>query len=669
MHANRFGNRCLIGSYWSRVRGVSFDARPPARDLLDGDTMIVRCRRCRCRRRRRDWCQSFRFLGTVSSHHRNHHSQRQRRRSFVRRIMPPPPTSSSSSSLPPRQHGVKGVYYGGDWLDLEDCAGRFFPNNDDDDNHNIHCHPDCDRPCPRSRSRHRRTSSSDQVQVEETNEDTNEKEEDSYAVLIIGAGCIGAAIARELSKVTTRSTNNNNNNKNNNRHSDNHHVLWVEAADDVSQGATKGNSGIVHAGYDDTPGSVRAKYCWPGNQSFAALDRELRFGYQTNGSLVVAVHPNQVQELHQLYQRGQANGVQRLRIITDRDELFQMEPHLTKDAIAALYAPDAGNVIPYEYTIALAENAVDNGIDLRIRRRVTKIECLPNKHSNNTNNSGSGTGTGGFRVTMEHWEPTDYVQAVARQSAARSGRSSHWSLVTAGSVASVMVVVHYFVTAASVAAGAGGGDMRYHLTALVALWMAIHQMRASNANNNNKSEASANGTARGDGSVWKDDAPLQRLTTPLIELVQQAGRAIGTGHQAAVQVTDMLLGGSGSPTVQHGTVVAVETVRCQYIVNCAGGAADQIAHLIGDDSFQIKPRLGDYLLLNRNQVRVCMPLLFGTGNSCRLLLTALCYSPSLLGRLFFFSVDRATWQNTRFFLVPILFWARVFWSKPHYGVI
>lgn len=70
-----------------------------------------------------------------------------------------------------------------------------------------------------------------------------------YDVAIIGAGRIGSAIARELSKYSLK-------------------VLLLECADDVSQGATKGNSGIVHAGYDDKPGSVRAKFCWKGNQMF-----------------------------------------------------------------------------------------------------------------------------------------------------------------------------------------------------------------------------------------------------------------------------------------------------------------------------------------------------------------------------------------------------------------
>ncbi len=122
-----------------------------------------------------------------------------------------------------------------------------------------------------------------------------------YDVVIVGAGCIGGAVARELSRYALK-------------------TLVVEAADDVSQvrphvcalstpyddslcttqGATKGNSGIVHAGYDDAPGSQRARYCWPGNQMFPQLDRELRFGYQKNGSLVLAFTADELKHLHDL---------------------------------------------------------------------------------------------------------------------------------------------------------------------------------------------------------------------------------------------------------------------------------------------------------------------------------------------------------------------------------
>ncbi len=141
-------------------------------------------------------------------------------------------------------------------------------------------------------------------------------------------------------------------------------MLVLEAADDVAQGATKGSSGIVHAGYDDKPGTNRAKFCWAGNQMFPQLDRELHFGFQKNGSLVLARGPEEESCLQELVERAQINGVKNIRIL-NRDEV--LEPHLHPSVTAALYSPDAGNMIPYEYAIALAENAVDNGVEIRIR--------------------------------------------------------------------------------------------------------------------------------------------------------------------------------------------------------------------------------------------------------------------------------------------------------------
>ena len=121
-----------------------------------------------------------------------------------------------------KQHGVKGAYVGGDWVDIEDCASQF---NIQDGSDVINCHnadnsEKC-KACPRSRTRN--------IAAKQSSDGTP-----YYDVCIIGAGCIGAAIARELSKFQDLS------------------VLLLESADDVTQGATKGNSGIVHAGEYNT---------------------------------------------------------------------------------------------------------------------------------------------------------------------------------------------------------------------------------------------------------------------------------------------------------------------------------------------------------------------------------------------------------------------------------
>mmetsp|Transcript_9790 Transcript_9790/g.32126 ORF Transcript_9790/g.32126 Transcript_9790/m.32126 type:complete len:370 (+) Transcript_9790:2-1111(+) len=72
----------------------------------------------------------------------------------------------------------------------------------------------------------------------------------------------------------------------------------------------------------------------------------------------------------------------------------------------------------------------------------------------------------------------------------------------------------------------------------------------------------------------------------------------------------MKVGGSGSRRAMGGVTVARETVRAKYVVNCAGGASDKVARLVGDESFQIKPRLGEYVLLKKSQGDACNHILF-----------------------------------------------------------
>ncbi|KAL7431488.1 hypothetical protein ACHAXM_002729 [Skeletonema potamos] len=422
------------------------------------------------------------------------------------------------------QHGVKGVYYGGSWVDLEDCADTFQPDPSK-------CSGCPTRTtCPRSQSRNAAAADKDTV----------------YDVVIIGAGCIGTSIARELSRYSLK-------------------TLLLESADDVSQGATKGNSGIVHAGYDDKPGSVRAKFCWPGNQMFPQLDRELRFGYQKNGSLVVATSENELEILDELMERGKTNGVKNLRII-QKEELFQMEPALHPDCIAALYAPDAGNVIPYEFAIALAENAVDNGVELRIRREVTAI---------------ARRGDGCFEVEMGHWEPQGYVDARKKLGKSIDG--------TEGKELSLLSLVMRLCVSFPASIAVVEGLIRFGLLdstfkddtkvvmTIVAFISTVLVLFVPSS-----------GGKRRSPSVLKD-------------IVAKCPPPVGNGDDGKVTLKDMFQGGSGSKNVVRGVTVARESVKARYVINCAGSFSDQIARMIGDDSFYIKPRLGDYILLNRNQ--------------------------------------------------------------------
>jgi len=173
-------------------------------------------------------------------------------------------------------------------------------------------------------------------------------------VLIIGGGITGTAIARELSKCDVD-------------------TLLIEKEVDIAfGGATKANTAIVHAGYDDEPGTLAAKLCPRGNLLWSELASDLHIPLKRIGSLVVALEENEVRVLEDLLERGKRNGVPDLRII-EGQELFEMEPNLNSEAVAALYAPSAGVLSPYEASIALAENAKQNDVSILLGTKVTDI--------------------------------------------------------------------------------------------------------------------------------------------------------------------------------------------------------------------------------------------------------------------------------------------------------
>ncbi len=175
-----------------------------------------------------------------------------------------------------------------------------------------------------------------------------------YDVIIIGAGVSGAASARELSRYQVK-------------------ACVLEKEEDVCCGTSKANSAIVHAGYDAANGSLMAKLNVQGNKMMEQLSKDLDFEFIRNGSLVVCTDEENRGGLEELLERGRKNGVEGLRII-ERDELVKMEPNISDEAVAALYAPTGGIVCPFNLNIALAENAYTNGIEFRFNTAVENIE-------------------------------------------------------------------------------------------------------------------------------------------------------------------------------------------------------------------------------------------------------------------------------------------------------
>lgn len=175
-----------------------------------------------------------------------------------------------------------------------------------------------------------------------------------YDVIIIGCGITGAAIAYELSKYNLR-------------------ILILEKENDVAMGSTRANSAIIHAGFDPEEGTLMARLNVRGSRLAEEICRELDVPYVRNGAVVLAFDESERQSLEKLLRRGINNGVANLRII-ERDELRAMEPEVSGDAIAALYAPDSAICSPWEYCLALAETAVRNGAELKLSSGVKSIQ-------------------------------------------------------------------------------------------------------------------------------------------------------------------------------------------------------------------------------------------------------------------------------------------------------
>lgn len=174
-----------------------------------------------------------------------------------------------------------------------------------------------------------------------------------YDVAIIGAGVIGGMVARELTKYSLS-------------------VCLLEKENDVACGASKANSGIVHGGYDPTPGTLKAKLNVSGVEKLFYTAKELHVPIRRNGSLVCAFSEEEDKVIHALYERGIENEVNELTILSG-DKARKREPNLSENVTSALLVSNAGIVCPYELTIAAVGNAMDNGAALRTNYEVTAI--------------------------------------------------------------------------------------------------------------------------------------------------------------------------------------------------------------------------------------------------------------------------------------------------------
>ena len=182
---------------------------------------------------------------------------------------------------------------------------------------------------------------------------------EKFEVAIIGAGIVGASLFSELTRKGVK-------------------TVLLEKADDVSNGSTKANSGIVHAGYDPVPDTLKAKFNIRGSQMYPSMCSRLKVDILQCGTLVVANESGR-EDLNKLFERGIKNGVQGMRIV-EREELHKMEPNLADNIDIALFAPTGAVISPYLVCIALCEEGVVNGGTVKLNFDVDNIKPINNEY-------------------------------------------------------------------------------------------------------------------------------------------------------------------------------------------------------------------------------------------------------------------------------------------------
>jgi glycerol-3-phosphate dehydrogenase len=171
-----------------------------------------------------------------------------------------------------------------------------------------------------------------------------------FDVAIIGGGVVGCAILNKLTRLGKK-------------------CVLLEKGNDVAVGTSKANSGIVHAGFDAKPNSLKAKLNVRGASIMPDLCSQLQVPYIKNGAFVIG---NDMTIVQDLYNRGVANGVSGLEML-DRDALLTRLPCISDNITCGLYASTSAIVSPYKLTIALAEESVINGATILFNYDMNKF--------------------------------------------------------------------------------------------------------------------------------------------------------------------------------------------------------------------------------------------------------------------------------------------------------
>jgi glycerol-3-phosphate dehydrogenase len=175
-----------------------------------------------------------------------------------------------------------------------------------------------------------------------------------YDFIVIGAGVIGSAVAKELSKYKTK-------------------ILCLEKENDVANVQTLANSAIIHAGHNPQPGSLKAKLSILGNHMYDQWEKDLEIPLLRTGAFVVAHDKDEEKSLMEFVEITKKNKVPDYAVLSG-DQARQIEPNLAKSITKVLSLPTTKVTYPWEVAFACMENAIANGVVFKKNMTVTNIK-------------------------------------------------------------------------------------------------------------------------------------------------------------------------------------------------------------------------------------------------------------------------------------------------------
>lgn len=187
-----------------------------------------------------------------------------------------------------------------------------------------------------------------------------------YEFAIIGAGVVGTAIARELTKYSSS-------------------VVIIDAQDDVGAGTSKANTAILHTGFDMKPGTIEAELVSQGYKLLLDFAEESDICVEKTGAILVAWTQDELSELSNIQKRALENGYTN-SVVLSAFEIQELEPNLGSGALGGLAIPDEFIIDPWSVSVAFATQAKKAGAEFKLNSEVIAISHDPEEFSIQTKN-------------------------------------------------------------------------------------------------------------------------------------------------------------------------------------------------------------------------------------------------------------------------------------------